>query len=43
MKRLFTMLLASCMVLVLCAQTAQEEIRANKFLSASNYLDPQGV
>ena len=39
MKRLFTMLLVSCMVLVLCAQTAQEEIKANKFLSASNYLD----
>ena len=27
------------MALGLCAQTAQEEIKANKFLSASNYLD----
>ena len=39
MKRLTTILLTLCMALGLCAQTAQEEIKANKFLSASNYLD----
>lgn len=39
MKRIFTTLLTFCMVLVLCAQTAQEEIKDNKYLSASNYLD----
>ena len=39
MKRLTTILLTLCMALGLCAQTAREEIKANKFLSASNYLD----
>ena len=39
MKRLTTILLTLCMTLGLCAQTAREEIKANKFLSASNYLD----
>lgn len=39
MKRLTGLLLTCCMVLTMSAQTAREEIKANKFLSASNYLD----
>lgn len=39
MKRLTVLLLTCCMVLTMSAQTAREEIKANKFLSASNYLD----
>jgi len=39
MKRLIVLLLTCCMVLTMSAQTAREEIKANKFLSASNYLD----
>ena len=39
MKRLTVLLLTSYMVLTMSAQTAREEIKANKFLSASNYLD----
>lgn len=39
MKRLTSILFAACIALTMTAQTAREEIKANKFLSASNYLD----
>ena len=39
MKRLTNMLLALLLTTTLSAQTAQEEIRANKYLAGSNYLD----
>lgn len=39
MKRLTHILLALALTTTLSAQTAQEEIRANKFLAGSNYLD----
>ena len=39
MKRLTTILLCAAMALTVTAQTAREEIRANKYLSGSNYLD----
>ena len=39
MKRLSILLLVAAMTSIMAAQTAQEEIKANKFLAASNYLD----
>ncbi len=39
MKRLTTLLLAAALTLTAAAQTAREEIRANKYLAGSNYLD----
>ena len=39
MKRLTNILLALLLTTTLSAQTAQEEIRANKYLAGSNYLD----
>ena len=39
MKRLTTILLTLSMALTMTAQTAREEIRANKYLAGSNYLD----
>ena len=39
MKRLTTILLALTLTMALAAQTAREEIRANKYLAGSNYLD----
>ena len=39
MRRLTTLLLTSLFVLTLSAQTAREEIKANKYLAGSNYLD----
>ena len=38
-KRLTTILLCISMTMGLTAQTAREEIKANKYLSGSNYLD----
>ncbi len=38
-KRLTTLLLVVSMVLTITAQTAREEIKANKYLAGSNYLD----
>ena len=39
MKRLSILLFVAAMTSIMAAQTAQEEIKANKFLAASNYLD----
>ena len=39
MKRLTTLLLTAAIALSSTAQTALEEIRANKYLAGSNYLD----
>ena len=39
MKRLTTILLSAVLVLTVTAQTAREEIRNNKYLAGSNYLD----
>ena len=39
MKRLTTLWLATLMVLTMTAQTAREEIKANRFLAGSNYVD----
>lgn len=39
MKRLTTLLLTAVLALSSTAQTAREEIRANKYLAGSNYLD----
>ena len=39
MKRLTNILLALVLTTVLSAQTARDEIRANKYLAGSNYLD----
>ena len=39
MKRLTTLLLSAVLTLSSTAQTAREEIRANKYLAGSNYLD----
>ena len=39
MKRLTTLLLTATVALTMTAQTAREEIRANRFLAGSNYLD----
>ena len=39
MKRLTTLLLTAAIALSSTAQTAREEIRANKYLAGSNYLD----
>ena len=39
MKRLATVLLLTAATLTLTAQTAREELRANKYLAGSNYLD----
>ena len=39
MKRLTNTLLALLLTMTLSAQTARDEIRANKFLAGSNYLD----
>ena len=39
MKRLTTTLLAAMTLLAMTAQTARQEIRENKFLAGSNYLD----
>ena len=39
MKRLTNILLALVLTTALSAQTARDEIRANKYLAGSNYLD----
>ena len=39
MKRLTNILLLLAMAIAMSAQTAREEIRANKYLAGSNYLD----
>ena len=39
MKRFFFLLVVAVFILGMQAQTAREEIKANRFLSASNYLD----
>ena len=39
MKRIFTTLTAAVMAMTITAQTAREEIKANKYLSGSQYLD----
>ena len=39
MKRLINILLALALTTGLTAQTAREEIAANKYLAGSNYLD----
>ena len=39
MKRLTTIMLAALMTLTMTAQSAREEIMANKYLAGSNYLD----
>ena len=39
MKGLTTLLLTAAIALSSTAQTALEEIRANKYLAGSNYLD----
>lgn len=39
MKRLSILLFVAAMTSIMAAQTAQKEIKANKYLAASNYLD----
>ena len=39
MKRLTTLLLTLAVTMVMTAQTAREEIKANRYLSGGNYLD----
>ena len=39
MRRLTSMLLAVCIATTVMGQTARDEIRANKYLAGSNYLD----
>ena len=39
MKRLTLMMLLAAQMMTMAAQTAREEIEANKYLAGSNYLD----
>ena len=39
MKRLTLILMTAALAMTMTAQTAREEIEANKYLAGSNYLD----